>query len=129
MCRIGFEVDCGALFELNGALYLVQMEPELRTLVLKKIVFSFYHLIHQRYQAWDRFLLCVVNFFFVSFDSSTLSGLGSFPHQRYRSLLAVSSQIPRTLCCLFVRLKMSSMLLDKWRKEGSSPALHTSDGR
>ena len=47
----------------------------------------------------------------------------------YRSLLAVSSQIPRTLCCLFVRLKMNSMLLDKWRKEGSSPALHTSDGR
>ena len=30
---------------------------------------------------------------------------------------------------LFVLLKMSSMLLDKWRKEGSSPALHTSDGR
>ena len=83
-------------------MYLVQMEQEHGTLVLKKIRFSFYHLIHQRYQAWDRFPINVV---------------------------AVSSQITRTLCCLIVRLNMNSMLLDKWRKEGSSPALHTSDGR
>ena len=35
------------------------------------------------------------------------------------------------LCVYFVCVLCGccSMLLDKWRKEGSSPALHTSDGR
>ena len=73
------------------------------TLVLKKIRFSFYHLIHQRYQAWDRFLLCVVNFF-----------LYRLIHQRYQAwdrfpinVIAVSSQSPRKflahcVVCLFV---------------------------
>ena len=31
--------------------------------------------------------------------------------------------------CVCVLCGCCSMLLDKWRKEGSSPALHTSDGR